>query len=87
MREASTFVGLDVHKKDIAVAVLIPGSGARLEWRVAHEPTAVRRLARRLQREAGSRVHCMYEAGPCGFVLHRSQLTSAARNKAEYSSS
>ena len=26
LREASTFVGLDVHKKDIAVALLTPGS-------------------------------------------------------------
>jgi len=71
MREASTFVGLDVHKKDIAVAVLMPGSGTPLDWRVAHEPTAVRRLARRLQREGGPQVHCVYEAGPCGYALQR----------------
>lgn len=75
MREASTFVGLDVHKKDIAVALLPAGSKDPLEWRVAHEPTAVRRLARRLQREAGTQVHCLYEAGPCGYALQR-QLVS-----------
>lgn len=74
MREASTFVGMDVHKKDIAVALLSPGSRDPLEWRVAHEPTAVRRLARRLQRLSPTPVHCVYEAGPCGYALQR-QLT------------
>jgi len=46
MHEPSTFVGLDVHKKDIVVAMLAPESPTPLEWRVAHEPTAVQRLAR-----------------------------------------
>ncbi len=71
MREASTFVGMDVHKKDIVVAVLQDGS-APLEWRLAHESTAVKRLARRLQQVAGERVvQCVYEAGPCGYALQR----------------
>jgi len=71
MHEPSTFVGLDVHKKDIVVAMLAPESPIPLEWRVAHEPTAVQRLAKKLQREGGSAIHCAYEAGPCGYALQR----------------
>ena len=71
MGEPNTFVGLDVHRKDIAVAMLTPGRGAPLEWRVPNEPTAVRSLARKLQREGGGAVHCVYEAGPCGYTLQR----------------
>lgn len=71
MGEPSTFVGMDVHKQDIAVAMLLEGSAGPVEWRVANEPTAVKRLARRLQREGGYRVGCVYEAGPCGYALQR----------------
>src|SRR5262245_64675566 len=71
MGEPSTCVGLYVHRKDIAVAMLVADQGQLVEWRVANEPTAVRRLAQRLQREGGARVHCVYEAGPCGYALQR----------------
>lgn len=71
MREPTTFVGMDVHKRDIAVAMLVPGNPGAIEWRVANEPSAVRRLAKRLQREGGDDVHCVYEAGPCGYALQR----------------
>jgi transposase len=71
MREPTTFVGMDVHKQDIAVAMLSRDSGGPVEWRVANEPSAVRRFAKKLQREGGSSIHCVYEAGPCGYALQR----------------
>ena len=71
-----TFVGLDAHKSAISVAVLLPGGGRVVEWQVANEPAAVRRLAKKLIREAGGEVRCCYEAGPCGYALQR-QLESA----------
>jgi transposase len=71
MREPITFVGMDVHRKDIAVAMLVEGQPGPVEWRVANEPSAVRRLAKKLQREGGGPVHCVYEAGPCGYALQR----------------
>lgn len=75
MGEPITFVGMDVHRKDIAVAMLVPEGTGPLEWRAANEPAAVRRLAKKLQREGGGVVHCVYEAGPCGYALQR-QLRS-----------
>ena len=77
MAEASTHVGLDVHKQSISVAMLLPGSAKALQWEMRNEPSEVRRLVRRLRREGGSggELLCAYEAGPCGYVLQR-QLVS-----------
>ncbi len=66
-----TFVGMDAHKKAINVAMLLPGQLEPVEWQVANEPAAIRRLARKLEREAPGEVRCCYEAGPCGYVLMR----------------
>src|SRR5688572_30890103 len=40
-------------------------------WTVANEPNAVRRLVRKLEREAPGAVRACYEAGPCGYALQR----------------
>ena len=45
MGKVCTYVGLDVHKQDIVVAILSPGE-----------------------------IRCVYEAGPCGYVLQRQLL-------------
>ena len=66
-----TFVGMDAHKKAINVAMLLPGQNEPVHWQLANERAAVRRLARKLQREAQGEVRCCYEAGPCGYVLQR----------------
>lgn len=69
-----TYVGLDVHKRTIAVALRRPGTNEVVEWQAAHEPTAVRRLIRKLKAHAP--VACAYEAGPTGYALQR-QLEAA----------
>lgn len=61
--------GLDVHKETIAIALLPAGKSRPLEWQITHEPTAVRRLIRKLK-TSGS-VVCAYEAGPTGYALQR----------------
>ena len=71
MSQLSTHVGLDVHKKQITVALLRPGESDPVEWTIANEPRAVRRLARRIERESKGQVTCVYEAGPCGYTLQR----------------
>lgn len=71
-----TFVGMDAHKKAISVAMLLPGQNEPVEWQLTNEPAAIRRLVKKLQREAPGEVRCCYEAGPCGYVLQR-QLEDA----------
>lgn len=71
MGERSTHVALDAHKKFLQVAMLGPGSEMPIEWQVVHEDAAVRRMAKRILREATGKVRVCYEAGPCGYALQR----------------
>jgi transposase len=66
-----TWVGLDAHKKWINVVMLVPGREEPVSWQEANEENTVRRLARRLNREAPGEVRSCYEAGPLGYVLQR----------------
>jgi hypothetical protein len=56
--------------------MLIRSQAARVTWTVPNEPHAVRRLVRKLEREARGPVRACYEAGPCGYALQR-QMTTA----------
>lgn len=69
--KASTFVGLDVHRKDIVIAMLAEGSSGPVEWRIEHESSAVQKMARKLERLGRGTIQCVYEAGPCGYALQR----------------
>lgn len=71
MSDAITYVGVDAHKKDLLVAMLVGHATTPVTWTVANEPRAVERLVRKLAREAPGPVQCCYEAGPCGYALQR----------------
>lgn len=58
-----------MHKRDIVVAMLAPRAREAVTWKLANEPRAVRRLAKKLDRETAGGVRCAYEAGPCGYVV------------------
>jgi transposase len=77
MKNATTWVGMDAHKKFIAVAVKLPGREGFTELRINNERQLVRRLAKKLVRMAPGEVRCCYEAGPCGYALKR-QMEEAA---------
>jgi transposase len=76
VKQVTTFVGIDAHKKDLFVAMLIGREPAPITWTVANEPNAVRRLVRKLEREAPGPVRACYEAGPCGYALQRQMTTT-----------
>jgi transposase len=71
MGDVITYVGLDAHKKDLQVAMLVGYAKTPVTWTVANEPRAIERLRRKLEREAEGPVRCCYEAGPCGYALWR----------------
>jgi transposase len=66
---------VDAHKKDLFIAMLVGDQTTPLTWQVANEPNAVRRLVRKLEREAPGPVQMCYEAGPCGYGLQRQVAT------------
>jgi transposase len=76
VKQVTTYVGVDAHKKDLFIAMLIGNEPKPVMWQLANEPNAVRRLVRKLEREAPGPVCVFYEAGPCGYALQRQVATS-----------
>jgi transposase len=70
--DRSVCVGLGAHNATIAVAVAEPGrpGEVRFQGEIANRPEAVRQLIERLA-EAHGKLDVCYEAGPCGYGLHR----------------
>ena len=72
MKPITSYVGLDVHKSTISVAVA--EEGRRGEVRhcgvIENRADIVIKLAARLGHR-GERLCFCYEAGPCGYGLHR----------------
>jgi hypothetical protein len=75
MSEVITYVGIDAYKKDLFIAMLIGREKTPVTWQLANEPNAVRRLVRKLEREAPGPVRVFYEAGPSGYALQRQVTT------------
>jgi len=67
---------MDAHQNSIKVTALFPDRPEGVEWTEATTPEAIRRLARKLRREAPGEVRACYEAGPTGYALQR-QLETA----------
>ncbi len=74
----SLYVGLDVHKETIAIAVAQPGRGEpEYHGEIANQPKAVAKLIQRLSQQAGGGVvQFCYEAGPCGYGLYRAIIAT-----------
>ena len=73
----AAYVGLDVHKETIAVAVAEPGRELNryIAARLPISPSTVEKLVAKLSATYdGGLLQFCYEAGPCGYVLHRQIL-------------
>lgn len=72
----AAFIGLDVHKETIAVAIAMPGRGEPVyRGEMAHQPKVLKRWLERLNDEFGGALLLFcYEAGPCGYGLYRQLL-------------
>jgi transposase len=74
MNQFTKFVGMDVHKATIAVSVAEAGGGeVRYVGEIANTAEALTKLVRQLRKGDAVPAFC-YEAGPCGYGIHR-QLT------------
>lgn len=70
MEKGTRFVGLDVHKASISVAVAGPFGDPEDHGQIPNDPASVRKLVDRLG-GTEARLSVAYEAGPTGYALHR----------------
>lgn len=72
----AAFVGLDVHKETIVWSVAEPGRGEpQFGGEIQNRPGKIAKLVEKLNKQYGGQLLLWcYEAGPCGYVLHRHLL-------------
>jgi transposase len=71
MKDSTTlFIGMDVHKETIAVAISEHHGAPRYYGEIANTCEAISKLIKAVVPK-GKRAAFCYEAGPCGYVLYR----------------
>ncbi|SDP83036.1 Transposase [Ralstonia sp. 25mfcol4.1] len=80
MSSIRLFVGLDVHRNTIAIALAAPGRDGEIRFigNFANQPTAIIAQLRRLEARHGP-IKCAYEAGPCAYLLYRQLIAAGIR--------
>lgn len=71
MEASVVYVGLDVHKDSIVIAVAREGREAAENWKTIPNDAVRLQKALKLLLRTGERLKVCYEAGPTGFVLCR----------------
>src|SRR5690349_3408702 len=72
--QSTTIIAFDQHAATTVAAVLLPGHRTPALHSLTSDSVTILRFLRKVRREGA--VQCCYEAGPCGFELHRA-LTAA----------
>ena len=74
MAHYTKFIGLDVHKNSIAVAIADSRSSeVRFYGNIPNTLDGIVKLAKQFS-EDGASLSFVYEAGPCGYTVHRKLL-------------
>jgi transposase len=72
MNKIVKYVGLDVHKDSITIAIANEGrnGNVRVYGKIANNFDQIDKVMRKLMSQ-NSLLRCVYEAGPCGYALYR----------------
>jgi transposase len=73
MDQPTRYIGMDVHKDTIVVAVTAAGDVGKATpyGTFPNTAAAVEKLVRRLRQASSGPLKFCYEAGPCGYGIHR----------------
>ena len=71
MKNSITYVAMDTHKKQHRVAIAYPNDEVIVEFSVKNTPSEIRKMVRKIKKNAPGKVKFCYEAGICGFTLQR----------------
>ena len=73
MEQPTRFIGMDVHKDTIVVAVTAAGDVGKATpyGTLANTAAAVEKVVSRLKQAGSGPLKFCYEAGPCGYGIHR----------------
>jgi transposase len=76
---STKYVGLDVHKETIAVAIAQEGRSEPIYYgEIPNKAEALRRLVKKIASD-GEKVSFCYEAGPCGYAVYRQLIDLGTR--------
>ena len=72
MKKTVKYIGLDVHKNSISIAIANQGRDAEVRYygKIAHDMDQLVKVFRKLISQ-GAELRCVYEAGCCGYHLYR----------------
>jgi hypothetical protein len=77
MNNYTKYVGMDVHKETIAIAIAKDGRGDPAYYgEIANNAEALRKMVKKVTSN-GEKVSFCYEAGPCGYDIYRKLITSS----------
>ena len=73
MEQPTRFIGMDVHKDTIVVAVTAAGDSGKATpyGTFPNSAAALEKLVKRLRQAGSGPLRFCYEAGPCGYGIHR----------------
>ena len=71
MENTITYVAMDTHKKQHKVALHYPCQEEIVEFTINNAVRDIRKMVKKITRQAPGEVEFCYEAGVCGFTLKR----------------
>jgi len=71
VKDSITYVAMDTHKKQHRVAMVYPNDEVIVEFSVKNTASEIRKMVRKIKKNAPGEIKFCYEAGVCGFTLQR----------------